>query len=146
MEALVALAVGAPLALVAFFLTRGLVSVLPAQVERTRQADERGNKQELRAERAEFSLGVTKHALDESERERIALGKELADALESTSPGDGLASTDVRGRLRRIAERAARAKSGGAVPAVAADEVPDASATDGAGPAGLPPLEDPRLQ
>lgn len=146
MEALVALAVGAPLALVAFFLTRGLVSVLPAQVERTREADKHGNQQELRAERAEFQLGVTKQALDESEREREALGKELADALDATDPGDGLASTDWRSRLRRIAERAARAKGGGALPATADEAVPDAAATSGAGAAALPPLEDPRLQ
>lgn len=146
MEALVALAVGAPLGLALVFAIRGLVSVLPAQVERTREADKHGNKQELRAERAEFELGVTKQSLDESEREREALGKELADALDATDPGDGLAADDWRSRLRRIAERAARAKGGGALPAVASEAVPDASAADGAGPAALPPLEDPRLQ
>lgn len=143
--ALTALGVGVPMGIALIYAIRAVVSSVPAANERARVADERGNAQELRAERAEYQFAQAKQALIDADETIQRMSKELDDALDATQPGDGLAAGDIRSRVRRIAE-AARAKSRGALPAVASEAVPDAPTAPGAAATALPPLEDPRLQ
>jgi hypothetical protein len=139
----------------AFLLGSGLVAAIGAMAWLTYRGDKRNdriiaesdvlaaarvelNKQTIRAERAEFELASTKDVLATSERVTDALAKELADAIEKTSLGTGLAAADVRSRVLRIAQahRARVASSG--VRADPGAPMPDEETTERTEPASLP--------
>ena len=92
-------------------------------------------------DRLEFELKTTKDALTDSERRVGLLSKELADAMERSSLGAGLAANDIRGRVLRAAEAARARSAGDPVPASAGPAVPDAEAASGSATASLHVLD-----
>jgi len=91
------------------------------------------------AERDAFEIKATKEALATAERRIELLSKELADAMERSSLGAGLADNDVRGRVLRAAQ-AARARGQDGLPAQSVEVVPDPAAARRSDSADLPPL------
>jgi hypothetical protein len=105
-----------------------------------REIDERikRNEAENAATHLTFELGKQTDALAAAQARAKVIEKELDDALSKTSLGDGLARSDVAGRVRKLAEAARAAQARVAIPSIAGPGVHKPAAPERPGPAKLP--------
>lgn len=113
-----------------------------AAVKATSEVRETLAAKTTEGERVAFELKITKDANATLERLNEALSEELADAIEKSSLGAGLAAGDVHGRLLRIAKAHHAARARDSVPAEPTVEVSDEAASSGPASPGVPADDD----